>query len=218
MAEDTQKILDEILENLQSGESARQLVGIRFLEKADYSSKLIFFELERLAIHGAEGVRAAALAALNSKPSQYIAGQLSRLSKYDRLTVLKEIEAWKENGLVEPHQAEVLRGRYDYESKAIHSPKPVPQVIPQAVSAISAEVVPAGPRPSLMQTLLSEASIKVYLYLGAFFVIASALILAAVVEAARLPILAVATLSFGGVALGIHKRLPQPSFAFFIVF
>ncbi len=69
-----------------------------------------------------------------------------------------------------------------------------------------------------MQTLLSEASIKVYLYLGAFFVIASALILAAVVEAARLPILAVATLSFGGVALGIRKRLPQPSFAFFIVF
>ena len=75
-----------------------------------------------------------------------------------------------------------------------------------------------GRVPSLMQTLLSEASIKVYLYLGAFFVIASTLILAAVVEAARMPILAVATLAFGGVALGIRKRLPQPSFAFFIVF
>ena len=218
MAEDTQKILDAILDNLKSGDSARQLEGIRALEKADYSSKLIFFELERLAMYGAEDVRETALAALNSKPSQYIASQLSRLSKYDRLTVLKEIEDWEQNGLIEPNRAKVLSGRYDYETRAIHSPKPVPQVIPQAVSAIPAEGIPAGPRPSLLQTLLSEASIKIYLYLGAFFVIASALILAALVEAARLPILAVATLSFGGVALGIRKRLPQPSFAFFIVF
>jgi hypothetical protein len=66
--------------------------------------------------------------------------------------------------------------------------------------------------------LLSEASIKVYLYLGAFFVIASALILAALVQAARLPILAAATLAFGAGALFIRKRLPQPSFALFIVF
>ena len=69
-----------------------------------------------------------------------------------------------------------------------------------------------------MQTLLNESSIKIYLYLGAFFVIASALILAAVVEAARLPILAAATLGFGGAAFVIRKRLPQPSFALFIVF
>ena len=54
-----------------------------------------------------------------------------------------------------------------------------------------------------MQTLLSEASIKVYLYLGAFFVIASALILAAIVEAARLPILVVATLAFGGYLMNL---------------
>ncbi|HLO13560.1 MAG TPA: hypothetical protein VK206_01935, partial [Anaerolineales bacterium] len=61
-------------------------------------------------------------------------------------------------------------------------------------------------------------SIRIYLYLGAFFVIASALILAAVVEAARLPILAMATLAFGGVALLLRRRLPQPSFALFLVF
>jgi len=218
MAEDTQKILDEILDNLKSGDSALQLEGIRALERVDYSSKLIFFELERLAILGADEVQEAALEALNSKPNQYISNQLSRLSKYDRLTVLKEIEAWEENGLIEAHQAEVLSGRYDFETKSRVSSKPVAPTIPEEQHAGPLEVVPAGPRPSLMQTLLSEASIKVYLYLGAFFVIASALILAAVVEAARLPILAVATLSFGGVALGIRKRLPQPSFAFFIVF
>jgi hypothetical protein len=218
MAEDTQKILDEILDNLKSSESARQLEGIHALEQMTYGSKLIFFELEHLAIRGSEEVREAALGALSSKPNQYIASQLSRLSKYDRLTVLKEIEAWEENGLIEPHQAEVLSGRYDFETKTRVPSKPVAPTIPEEQPARPVELVPAGPRPSLMQTLLSEASIKVYLYLGAFFVIASALILAAVVEAARLPILAVATLSFGGVALGIHKRLPQPSFAFFIVF
>ena len=38
------------------------------------------------------------------------------------------------------------------------------------------------------------------------------------VEAARLPILAVATLAFGGAALLLQKRLPQPGFALFIVF
>jgi hypothetical protein len=218
MAEDTQKILDEILDNLKSGESARQLEGIHALEKVNFSSKLIFFELERLAIHAVEEVREAALDAVNSKPNQYISNQLSRLSKYDRLTVLKEIKAWEENGLIEPQQAAVLRGRYDFETKSRVPSTPAAPPIPEEQPARPVAVIPAGPRPSLMQTLLSEASIKVYLYLGAFFVIASALILAAVVEAARLPILAVATLSFGGVALGIRKRLPQPSFAFFIVF
>jgi len=47
------------------------------------------------------------------------------------------------------------------------------------------------------QTLLSETSIKIALYLGAFLVIAAAAILAALVEAARLPILAAVTIGFG---------------------
>jgi len=51
MAEDTQKILDEILDNLKSSDSARKVEGIHALEQVNYSSKLIFFELERLAIH-----------------------------------------------------------------------------------------------------------------------------------------------------------------------
>ena len=52
MAEDTQQILDEILEHLRSSDSSRQLEGIHALEKIDFSSKLIFFELEHLAIRG----------------------------------------------------------------------------------------------------------------------------------------------------------------------
>ncbi len=77
---------------------------------------------------------------------------------------------------------------------------------------------PAAPRPGLTQTLLSETSIKIALYLGAFFVIAAAAILAALVEAARLPILLGATALFAGGAVLTRARLPQPSFALFIVF
>ncbi|KXK14467.1 MAG: hypothetical protein UZ14_CFX002001155 [Chloroflexi bacterium OLB14] len=57
-----------------------------------------------------------------------------------------------------------------------------------------------------------------YLYLGAFFVIAAAAILGAIIEELRLPILILGTLLFGGLSVAIKKRLPQPSFALFIVF
>jgi len=221
MTGDAQKLLDQILNDLKSDGTSRQLEGIQTLEKVTYSSKAILFELERLAIHGVDDVRAAALAALGSKTNQYISQQLSNLSRSDRQFVLKQIEFWEENKLIEPYRAEVLRRRHDFDTKLSSASKTVPEPITEAPPAVSPVVVPeapAGPRPSLMQTLLSEASIKIYLYLGSFFVIASALILAAIVQAARLPILAVATLAFGGGALLIRRRLPQPSFALFIVF
>ena len=221
MTEDVQKLLDQILNDLKSDDTSRQLEGMQTLEKVTYSSKAILFELERLAIQGMEDVREKALAALSSQTNQYISKQLSKLSRSERQFVLKQIEFWEENRLIEPPRAEVLRRRHDFDTKLRPASKTVPGTItaePPAVSPVVVPTAPVGPRPSLMQTLLSEASIKVYLYLGSFFVIASALILAAIVQAARLPILAVATLAFGGGALLIRRRLPQPSFALFIVF
>ena len=221
MTEDVQKLLDQILEDLKSDDTSRQLEGMQTLEKVTYSSKAILFELERLAIQGVDEVRATALAALSSQTNQYISRQLSKLSRSERQFVLKQIKFWEENKLIEPHRAEVLRRRHDFDTKLSPASKTVPETITAELPAVSPVMIPttpAGLRPSLMQTLLSEASIKVYLYLGSFFVIASALILAAIVEAARLPILAVATLAFGGGALLIRRRLPQPSFALFIVF
>ncbi|RME90564.1 MAG: hypothetical protein D6770_02220, partial [Anaerolineae bacterium] len=89
--------------------------------------------------------------------------------------------------------------------------------------------VPAAPRASspppasspthtLAQALFGETSIKIALYLGAFFVIAAATILAALVEAARLPILLSATALFAVGAMTTRKRLSQPSFVLFAVF
>ncbi len=112
---------------------------------------------------------------------------------------------------------------------AQQAPAPVVQPEPVSVPAVAVSVplstpepkpqpIPSGPRPTLLQTLLSETSIKIALYLGAFFVIASAAILAALSPAARLPILIIATIIFGGLSVAIRKRLPQPSFALFIVF
>lgn len=94
---------------------------------------------------------------------------------------------------------------------------PAPQPAPQPV-APPQPPRPIQPRPSLAQLLLSETAIKTFLYLGAFFVIASAVILAALVEVLRLPILSLAVLAFGGTAIALKKRLPQPSFTLFIVF
>lgn len=83
---------------------------------------------------------------------------------------------------------------------------------------MSKSAAPAAPRPSLAQALLSETSIKIALYLGAFFVIAAALILAALVETLRLPILLGVSILFGSGALALKKRLPQPSFVLWLVF
>ncbi|HMD81837.1 MAG TPA: hypothetical protein VKE92_11045, partial [Anaerolineales bacterium] len=229
-----QETLDRILADLKSDEKTRQLAAIHELGTINYSSEAILRELEQLALGEENAVQKLALTALSLKTNQNIASKLSIQTKFNRNLILKEIDEWQADELIESRRAEVLRRHYDFDIKpatsfpAMAQAAPEPQAVQQATSepsreqntaqAVQQPLIPAGPRPSLMQTLLSEASIKVYLYLGAFFVIASALILAAIVEAARLPILVVATLAFGAGSLIIRKRLPQPSFALFIVF
>lgn len=231
-----QETLARILEELKRNDPARRLGALQKLNELGVSSTAILVELERLALKGEGEVQRAALAALSSRTSQLVASQRAFHPKFDRNLILNEIDQWQKDELIEPQQAEVLRRRYDFDLKPATLLQPASEefakeseasiaTLPEAsverikkLQGVSRSLTPTGPRPSLMQTLLSEASIKVYLYLGAFFVIAAALILAAVVEAARLPILAVGTLAFGGSALIIHKRLPQPSFALFIVF
>lgn len=232
---DVQETLDRLLEELKSDHSERCLHAIQELSEFNYSSEAIVLQLERLALKGEAAVQKAALAALSFKTSQYVASRLSPHSKFYRNLILKEIDKWLEDELVDPHQAEVLRRHYDFDIKhtaslqvpaeqVVLAPEEAQQSFSEQSSEQSADQevrqlsTSTDPRPSLTQALLSEASIKIYLYLGAFFVIASALILAALVEAARLPILAAATLAFGAGAFLIRKRLPQPSFALFIVF
>ncbi len=219
---DVQETLDRILEELRSNDTARCLRALQELNTLNFSSPAILRELERLAIHQADGeVRKSASQTLGNSVHQFIRSNMNKLNRGDRALLLKQLEQWEEDGLLDSNIANVIKQRYNFNIATPHTVLEPVSVVEKEFSLPSASqqpVLPAGPRPSLMQTLLSEASIRIYLYLGAFFVIASALILAALVQAARLPILAVATLAFAGGALIIHKRLPQPSFALFIVF
>ncbi len=228
---DLQETLDRILNELKSDEPSHCLNAIQELGTVNASSEAILLQLERLSVQGESEVQVAALNALSLRTNQFVASKLSALDRPKREIILAEIVKWLEAGLISRHRAEVLRRRYDFDIRSAQrgtappaptaeekTEQPATPTVEQVVAATPAPVEPTAPRASLMQTLLSESSIKVYLYLGAFFVIASALILAAVVEAARLPILVLATAAFGGGAFILRKRLPQPSFALFIVF
>lgn len=232
---DVQRTLDRILAELKSGDSARCSSAIQELNTLDFSSPAIVRELEKLAAHPPdEELRRRAVQALTTRVHRFVHAKTNKLNSEDRALLLKQIQEWQEDGLLEASTADVIRQRYNFDigissaapqpfdqapSARISQGRPAPVIEKEsAPPAVQQPAVPAGPPPSLLQTLLSEASIKIYLYLGAFFVIASALILAALVEAARLPVLTVATLVFGGSAIALRRRLPQPSFALFIVF
>src|SRR5690349_3223075 len=216
-----QETLDRILLELKSDDPARCLQALEELNSLKFSSPAILKQLENLAIHHPDqALRSRALQSLGTSVHRFVQRNVNKLNRGERLFLLKQIDQWEADGLLSPAVAEVIGSRFDFD---IAAPQPRQAPVPAAEKASSPPAppqpaIPQEPRPTLMQTLLSEASIRIYLYLGAFFVIAAALILAALVQAARLPILAVATLLFGGGALSLRKRLPQPSFALFIVF
>lgn len=224
-----EEILNEIYQNLQSENDVVILQSLAALQTLNFSSEAIRQKVEQLALKNANAdIRNDALAVLNTPAHRTVRQRLSTLTmdRGIRYAILKEIEVWEKSELLEKQNAEVIRRRYDFDLAP--QPKPKPASSAQAEFTPSAEApapvaapspqVPPEPRPTLLQTLTSEASIKVYLYLGAFFVIAAAAILGAVVPELRLPILIVGTLIFGGLSLAIKKRLPQPSFPLFIVF
>jgi hypothetical protein len=223
MATDTkQENLKRLLGELQSNDLECCLSALQELCSLDYTNQAILRELERLALHGGdENIRQGARETLGNRVHQNERARFNTLDRYDRQLLLKHIELWESDGLLQRDTADVIKQRYSFDTpQPVVPPKPAPVVEtePRPAPQTRPSALPAAPRPSLTQTLLSESSIKIYLYLGAFFVIASALILAALVEAARLPILTAATLIFGAGAVFLHKRLPQPSFALFIVF
>lgn len=231
--------LTQILKSLKRGDPESRLAAIQELHQLNYTSEAIRAELERLALKDDnEKIREAALAALDLPTNRHIRSNASKLGRGERYALLKEIDGWVKSDLLDKTQAEVLKRRYDFDISPLPTP-PVPAPVketatspaqnaaPPSTSAtkltniappLSTKPAPAGPRPTLLQTLLSETSVKIALYLGAFFVIASAVILGALVEAARLPTLIIGTIIFGIFSVAIRKRLPQPSFALFIVF
>ncbi|MEN9562431.1 MAG: hypothetical protein RIR73_675, partial [Chloroflexota bacterium] len=235
---DAQSTLAQLLQDLQSENDKTILSALETLKTLMYSSEVMRLQLEKNSVRSSSSkVRNEARTLLNSPANRAVSQRFNqnRLDRKTRELILGEIKTWAQNELIEKEIADVLSRRYDFDiapppaqpkplekptasTQAAATPKETSAPLTPSPSAPQPPLAPPAPRPSLLQTLTSEASIKIYLYLGAFFVIAAAAILGAVVPEFRLPILILGTFLFGGLAVAIKKRLPQPSFALFIVF
>lgn len=194
-----------LLRLLKYKEVKSRLEGVRRVVDEQVSDDAILAKLEQLATHdGSAKVRQAAMKALADDVQLPVRrAQTRHLAPYTRKHFLAEIEKWAEQKLISPEQAEVLTQRYGFDlgdrppaAKAASEPKP---------------------RRSLTELLLSETSITVALYLGAFFIIAAAFILAAAFEDLRFFILFSLTILFGAGAILSRKRLPKASFTLTII-
>ncbi|MBT3336742.1 MAG: hypothetical protein HN855_01355 [Anaerolineae bacterium] len=203
------EILTEIHTGLRASKAEERQESLTALNTLAYSSGAILRELEKMALSDrSKAVRETALETLQTPLYRQLQTRQARLPQHSRRMIVDEIAIWEKDGLLDESRSQILRQRYDFDLK----PAPVDQK-----SALS-QPQPAKPKATLAQTLFSETSIKVALYLGAFFIVAAAAIFAAIFEALRLPILLLFTLIFGGGSLVLKKKLPQPSFTLFIIF
>ncbi len=203
------EILGEIQSALRAATAEERLAALTELNSLTYSSGALLKQVEKMAVSDrSKAVREAALESLRLPLHRQIQARNAQLSQHYRRMMVDEIAVWEQDELLDGTRAEVLRERYAFD------------LAPAPVKAATAPSQPQPPKPrrTLAQTLFSESSIKVALYLGAFFIIAAASIFAAAVEALRLPILFLFTVVFGGGALALKKKLPQPSFTLFIIF
>ena len=225
LEEDAELDLSKIEQALTQGNVEERLAGISELSLAGESNAKILDQLERMAIKDrSKRVRVSALEALDLPANVEIFKARSKITVFTRSILVQEINLWKDEGILDENTAKILEKRYSfdfekdaeaelkYASVSPKKPSVPPKKTAKAVEPLSKE------KRSWAQALFSESSIKIALYLGAFFVIAAAMIFAAIIKELRLPILFLSTLVFGGTSLAIKKRLPQPSFALFIIF
>ncbi len=162
--------------------------------------------LERLAIHDSSlSVRARAMDILRSESYAPVCRSFTAATANGRNFFLNEITGLEKDGILPVETAQVLRNRYSL-SPALPQP---------SKSAASAGHPLGRGQPSLGQILLSDTTLKIALYLGAFFMVVAAFILAALVEVARVPVLTALTAIFFGAAFYLKKRIPLASFVLY---
>ncbi len=145
--------------------------------------------------------------------------QPDRLSEVDRKKLVGCIRSWSNYSLITPAQADLLSASL-FPQPAALTPRSIPAVARPAELTIPPSAVregPVAPSPSLHQALFSETSIRIVLYLGGFLIVAAALILAALVEVARLPVLLCLEAAAAAGAILSRRRLPLPSFVLYII-
>ncbi len=196
MGETQEQVLARIFEALKGEEDARQLAAIEELGTLNYSSPAILHRLEYLALAGStQAVREAAYDALELNIHRFIQSQINKLNQSNRGVVLREIQSWSEQGLIDPERAKVLAHRYNYDMSPVVSPAPSagaiknptlqpapssrpPSPTPQVEAPAGSQTEPAEPPLTLSERLLSQTTVNIALYLGAFLVIGAAVILA----------------------------------------
>ncbi|HLO13830.1 MAG TPA: hypothetical protein VK206_03305, partial [Anaerolineales bacterium] len=107
-ANNVQETLDRILEELKSSDWVHCLNALQELKTLDFSTPAILRELERLAIqHADEDVRNSAARSLGSTVHRFIRSKINKLNRGDRTFLLKQIQEWEADGLIEPNVASV---------------------------------------------------------------------------------------------------------------
>ncbi len=125
---------------------------------------------------------------------------------HEREIILREIRRWQAEGVLSADTCQVLLDHYA-EPPATAAPPETDEDLERQRPL--ANDVPNARRTSFSQILLSETAVNTALYLGGFFIIVAAFIIAALVASARLPILIAATLIFLGGSLFTLRRLPR---------
>ena len=223
------------LEDLTNPDPQRRISGLKNLASLPVSSEAIVHRLELCYLNETNpDVSQAAWKALQAPPHYLIQRNLSTADDPLRASFRAEVKIWHEDGLVNERQVRVLERRLAQKPLPSESlPAVMPATLPekplpsQPVPPVQPQTSPAKPlreqtpeprsSPSLGQVLLSDAAVHAFLYLGAFFVLVAAFILAALVEVARMPILTALTLLFLGSAYGLSRRLPLAGFALYNV-
>ncbi len=140
------------------------------------------------------------------------------MEQSEREIIVREIKRWQEQGLLPAETCQKL-----LESYSLPPPAPAADEVgfaPEPSTESQPGSAPASPparRTSISQLLLSETAVNTALYLGGFFIIIAAFIIAALVAEARLPILITATVIFLGGSLLTFRRLRQASLVLFLI-
>ncbi len=135
-------ILQAILEGLNSELPGKRLSAIRELQNIKYSSEVIRSKLEQISLRDkTEEVRKEALAALDLASQRFVRSRINKVDRGNRYVLLQEIADWEKHGLLDKHNADVLRRRYDFDLTPPPAPKPIDQT--QGKPAPVQQAVPA---------------------------------------------------------------------------
>jgi hypothetical protein len=148
-SEKPEDIIKDILIDLKSDNIAQKLNAIKQLQTLSYSSNAIRYQLEDLALHDqSKNVRLESLAALDLPTNRNVRILNNKIDRGNRYLLLQEINDWVFLGFLEQQTAEVLRRRYDYDSRTAPSSK-VPSVQPTKSERKDHTVKPVAAVPSV---------------------------------------------------------------------